>query len=42
MIRTVKETLPLDEAVALVDHLLAMPFAEARALLMVEMERREA
>ena len=42
MISTVQETLPLDEAVALVDDLLAMPYPDARALIMAEIERREA
>jgi hypothetical protein len=42
MIRTVQETLPLDEATAFVNDLLAMPFAEARAVLIAEIERREA
>jgi hypothetical protein len=41
MIRTVQETLSLDEATAFVDDLLAMAYAEARALLVAEIERRE-
>ena len=41
MIRTVQETLTLDEATALVNDLLAMPVADARALLMAEIERQK-
>ena len=41
MIRTVQRSLPLDEATELVDGLIAMPFGEARALIMAEIERRE-
>jgi hypothetical protein len=42
MIRTVQKTLPLDEATAFIDDLLAMPYPDARALIMAEIERREA
>ena len=41
MIRTVQKTLPLDEATAFVNDLLAMPYPDARALIMAEIERRE-
>ena len=42
MIRTVQRSLPLDEPTSFVNDLLAMPFGEARALIIAEIERREA
>ena len=42
MIRTVQKTMPLHEATAFIDDLLAMPYPDARALIMAEIERREA
>lgn len=41
MIRTLQETLTLDEAMAFVNDLLAMPYHEARAMILAEIERRE-
>ena len=41
MIHTVLRSLPLDEATSFVNDLLAMPFGEARALIMAEIARRE-
>jgi hypothetical protein len=42
MIRTVQETLTLDEATSFVNDLLTRPFADARAMPIAEIERREA
>jgi hypothetical protein len=42
MIRTVQKTMPLDEATEFIDDLLAMPYPDARALIIAEIERREA